>query len=175
MTDRLRVSGLLSEKDVKRLTRLSRGGNVGPTALYYAGVTAPIISASVSAMVRSNLLQAGFAPYYQWFFSALIAAVAGIVWYLIFVRWSYRHSHGRGTELTEKTQIEADDAGLTVRRAGIATTIDWASVESCTINAKHAALRVRGADAIIIPDAWFGEDKTLRKAFHARLKEKAKH
>ena len=35
MTKPLRISGLLREKDVRRLTRLTRGGSVGPTAVYY--------------------------------------------------------------------------------------------------------------------------------------------
>ena len=76
MSDPLRISGLLREKDVKRLTRLTRGGSVGPTTVYYAGVTAPIISASMAVMVREAMRLAGLSDYWQWFISALVAAFA---------------------------------------------------------------------------------------------------
>ena len=79
MSEALTVSGLLTEKDVKKLTRLARGGTVGPTAVYYAGVTAPIISASMSVMVRNTLDHIGASPYWQWLIASLVAAFAGII------------------------------------------------------------------------------------------------
>tara|TARA_R110002072_G_scaffold224091_1_gene381184 strand:+ start:23 stop:550 length:528 start_codon:yes stop_codon:yes gene_type:complete len=175
MSDPLRISGLLREKDVKRLTRLTRGGSVGPTAVYYAGVTAPIISASMAVMVREAMRLIGLSDYWQWFISAMVAAFAGIAWYLIFIRWSYRHKFGRGTEMTLSTDITLDDDQLIVRRGGIETRIDWSAVASVKTGRSHAAVLVNGADALIIPDTWFGKDKSARIAFVSRLQEKAAH
>lgn len=175
MSQTLNISGLLREKDVKRLTRLTRGGSVGPTAVYYAGVTAPIISASMAVMVREAMRLVGLSPYWQWFISALVAAFAGIAWYLIFIRWSYRHKHGRGTEMTLSTDITLADDQIIVRRGGIETRIDWSSISSVKTERRHVAVLVNGADSLIIPDAWFGKDKSARAAFISRLQEKAAH
>ncbi|MEQ8299620.1 MAG: YcxB family protein [Hyphomonas sp.] len=175
MSQTLSISGLLREKDVKRLTRLTRGGSVGPTAVYYAGVTAPIISASMAVMVREAVRLVGLSPYWQWFISALVAAFAGIAWYLIFIRWSYRHKHGRGTEMTLSTDITLADDQVIVRRGGIETRIDWSCISSVQSGRRHVAVLVNGADSLIIPDAWFGKDKSARAAFISRLQEKAAH
>ncbi|MEQ9436270.1 YcxB family protein [Hyphomonas sp.] len=175
MSQTLNISGLLREKDVKRLTRLTRGGSVGPTAVYYAGVTAPIISASMAVMVREAMRLVGLSPYWQWFISAFIAAFAGIAWYLIFIRWSYRHKHGRGTEMTLSTDITLGDDQIIVRRGGIETRIDWSCISSVKAERRHVAVLVNGADSLIIPDAWFGKDKSARAAFISRLQEKVPH
>lgn len=172
MAEPLSVAGLLTEKDVRKLTRLARGGTVGPTAVYYAGVTAPIISASMSVLMRNAMEMVGASPYWQWFISALCAAFAGIAWYLIFIRWSYRHTHGRGTETTLETHIALEDDGLTVRRGGIETRATWDSVTDVSSSGGQIAIRLDGAAPLIIPNAWFGKDKAARQAFLARLKEK---
>ncbi|MFN3912910.1 hypothetical protein [Hyphomonas sp.] len=54
MSEFLSVSGRLKSRDLKRLIRMSRTGTVGPTTLYYAGLTAPIISASVALLARQG-------------------------------------------------------------------------------------------------------------------------
>ena len=173
MADPNTISGLLKAKDVKRLTRLTRGGTVGPTALYYAGVTAPVISASMAFVVRHAAEVVGLTDYWQWFVSALVAAFAGIAWYLIFIRWSYRHGTGRGTEMTELTFVSAADEALIVTRAGIEIRIDWVNVEEVKSGRGHTTILIRGADALIVPDSWFQKDKTARKEFIRRLIEKA--
>jgi len=175
MSQTLNISGLLREKDVKRLTRLTRGGSVGPTAVYYAGVTAPIISASMAVMFREAMRLVGLSPYWQWFISAFVAAFAGIAWYLIFIRWSYRHKHGRGTEMTLSTDITLADDQIIVRRGGIETRIDWSCISAVKTERRHIAVLVNGADSLIIPDAWFGKDKSARAAFVSRLQEKVPH
>lgn len=173
MTEPLSVSGLLTEKDVRKLTRLARGGTVGPTAVYYAGVTAPIISASMSVMVRNTLEHVGASPYWQWLIAANVAAFAGIAWYLIFIRWSYRHRHGRGTETSLETTVSLEDRILSIRRGGVETRASWDSVQDVSGTGSYVTVRLIGADPLIIPNAWFGKDKTARQAFLARLKEKA--
>ncbi len=173
MTEPQKISGLLSKKDLRRLTRMTREGTVGPTAVYYAGVTAPVISASVSLMVKNASAMVGFTPYWQWFVSALIAAFAGISWYLIFTRWSYRRSHGRGTETTLETEFSLLDDVLKVRRGGIETRIAWASVTAVNARRGYTSVRIEGADALIIPDTWFEGDRAARKSFVETLKQKA--
>lgn len=173
MSESHAVAGLLTEKDVRKLTRLARGGTVGPTAVYYAGVTAPIISASMSVVMRSAMEKIGASPYWQWLVAALVAAFAGIAWYLIFIRWSYRHQHGRGTETTEETQIALTEDGLVMRRGGIETRASWASVADVSGSGGYVIVRLEGADPLIIPNAWFGKDKATRRAFLERLREKA--
>ncbi|HPE49129.1 MAG TPA: YcxB family protein [Hyphomonas sp.] len=172
MSEALTVSGLLTEKDVKKLTRLARGGTVGPTAVYYAGVTAPIISASMSVMVRNTLDHIGASPYWQWLIASLVAAFAGIAWYLIFIRWSYRHRHGRGNETTEETKVELQDQNLVVRRGGVEIRAAWSAVSDVSASRSHVTIMIDGADPLIIPNAWFGNDKAARKDFVARLNEK---
>jgi hypothetical protein len=172
MTEPLTVTGLLTEKDVRKLTRLARGGTVGPTAVYYAGVTAPIISASMSVLMRNAMVMVGASPYWQWLVAALVAAFAGIAWYLIFIRWSYRHAHGRGTETRLETSIALEEDSLVVRRGGIETRAAWSSVTDVAASGGHVTLRLDGAAPLIIPNAWFGKNKTARQAFLARLKEK---
>ncbi|MCI4644449.1 MAG: hypothetical protein MRY64_06675, partial [Hyphomonadaceae bacterium] len=101
------VSGDLAPGDLKRLTRLARRSTIGPTATYYAGVTAPIISAAVAIFGKTAFQAIDLPAYWVFMFSAMMAALAGIAWYLIFMRWSYRHTVGRGGELTERTDILA--------------------------------------------------------------------
>ncbi len=169
------VSGHLTEKDMKRLTRITRGGTVGPTVIYYAGVTAPIISAAMAMMVREAMKMAGLVEYWQWFISTLVAAFAGITWYLIFIRWSYRHQHGRGTEVSLETEISMTDDAILVRRGDIHTRIGWASIEEVQTGRGFTAVRINGADALIVPDKWFAKDKAAKAAFVDHLKRKAPH
>jgi len=168
-----KISGFLDEKDQKRLIRLSRRGTVGPTAIYYAGVTAPIISASMSVMMRNAIEMAGLSAYWQWFLSALVAALAGISWYLIFIRWSYRSPRDVFGEETAQMDVQLLDTHLQVRRGGLETRIDWPSVLSVKSSRGYTFVQVKGADAVLVPDAWFEKDKTARKQFVERLKQKA--
>ena len=168
-----KISGFLDEKDQKRLARLSRRGIVGPTAIYYAGVTAPIISASMSVMMKNAIEMAGFSPYWQWFLSALVAALAGISWYLIFIRWSYRSADDPFGVTQLETEVCALDDCLQVRRGGIETRIDWGSILSVKASRGFTSVLVKGADALIIPDVWFNKDKQARRNFVEHLKQKA--
>jgi hypothetical protein len=173
MSEKLLVSGLLSERDLKRLTQLTRSSMIGPTALYYAGVTAPIISASMSVLVREVMRNAGLNVNLQYLIAALVAAMAGISWYLIFMRWSYRSNLGRGTELVEKTEVEISEAALMIRRGGIESRINWKNIEKIKTSGQATALIIRGADAVLIPHAWFEGEKAQQKAFLTALKTRA--
>lgn len=165
MSDTLSVSGRLQNRDLKRLVRMSRSGTIGPTALYYAGVTAPIISASVALLAKEGARSLGWGPISQLLASANLAAFAGIAWYIIFMRWSYRNRPGRGTESSLDTEVTASDAGLAVRRGQVETRIGWQGVRKVETLKEHVAVFIDGADTLIIPDAWFGGDAVRCEAF----------
>lgn len=166
---KIRLSGTLAEKDVKRLVRLTRGSNIGPTATYYAGVTAPVISAAMAIFSKSAFQSINLGAWWTFFLSAILAALAGIVWYLIFMRWSYRHTYGRGIELTAPTDITVDRDALSVARGPISTRIEWPAVRAVHDRRGYIAVIVDGADALIVPNRWFKGDKSARKAFLSRL------
>ena len=165
MAGELSISGTLSEKDIKKLTGLTRGSVVGPTATYYAGVTAPIISAAVAIFSKAAFQAAGLSDWWVFFLSASMAALAGIAWYLIFMRWSYRHTYGRGRELSDPTTLKADQVGVSVTRGPIETRIEWDGVEEVHVRGNYAAVIAKGADALVIPYRWFGRDADAKKAF----------
>lgn len=171
MTDApLNVSGQLLEKDIKKLARASRTSTIGPTALYYAGVTAPIISAGMALVAKSALGLVGATPYWQLLLSAIIAAFAGITWYLIFMRWSYRHKTGRGSELTEQTEIRLEAGALVLSRGPITTRIGKSAIKEVLDKRGFTIVRIEGADPLILPDRWFDKDKEAQKAFLTELK-----
>ncbi|MEL7231794.1 MAG: hypothetical protein AAGJ85_04725, partial [Pseudomonadota bacterium] len=140
------------------------------TALYYAGVTAPIISAGVALVVKNALVRVGATDYWQLLGSAIIAAFAGITWYLIFMRWSYRHKVGRGNELTEVSQVCLEEDVLVLTRGPIETRIARSGIKEVVDKRGFTIVRFEGVDPLIIPDRWFEKDKAALKAFQAQLK-----
>ncbi|MEM1088370.1 MAG: YcxB family protein [Pseudomonadota bacterium] len=166
----LTVEGQLLEKDIRKLARALRTSVVGPTALYYAGVTAPIISAGMALVVKNALVTVGATPYWQLMLSAIIAAFAGIVWYLIFMRWSYRHKVGRGNELTAASKVLLEDEALVIVRGPIETRIARNAIKTVIEKRHFTIVDFDGVDPLIIPDRWFEKDKTARKAFLTQLK-----
>ncbi|MEO0982220.1 MAG: YcxB family protein [Pseudomonadota bacterium] len=172
MTDAVTVSGALTRGDVKKLTRLTRSGTVGPTAVYYAGVTAPIIAAGMGLVSDRAFHVIGFGDYWSVLFSAMIAALTGIAWYLIFMRWSYRHEAGRAGETSLETSVSATEAGLIVRRGEIETRIGWPAVRDVRNGRGFTAILPDGAEALVVPDRWFG-DAAAREAFQSRVADRA--
>ncbi len=171
----LQISGKLTDKDLKRLINNTRSSTIGPTALYYAGVTAPVISAGMALVSRAILSSSQLSDYWIWFISALLAAMAGIVWYLIFVRWSYRHQAGRDGEVGAQMTIDLAPSGLHIRRNDIETRIGWAAIESVKKVRTSTLITFQGADPLLIPDRWFGRNKQMARAFKARLDEGYTH
>lgn len=158
MTKTFSASGLLTECDIKRLARMTRAGTVGPTAVYYAGVTAPLISTGTGLLTHQVFATTAMSAYWQMLLSALIAALAGIGWYFIFMRWSYRHRYGRGNETRHETSVVAAPDGLTITRGVIRTHIGWSAVKRVSMRAGNTAIIFDGADALIIPDGWFDQE-----------------
>lgn len=165
------ISGELSQKDVKRLTNAVRGSTVGPTTLYYAGVTAPVIGAGMALLTAAAFKLTSMSAYWQTMSSAIIAAMAGIVWYLIFMRWAYRHRHGRANETEQNSDIALTDEYISVRRGCVETRIDWAAMIEVKSTGRYTLVRFDGADPLIVPNKWFGNDKAALEAFQARLQK----
>ncbi len=155
ISSNLMASGRLREGDLRKMTRILRGGTIGPTTLYYAGVTAPIISAGMSLMAKGALKQAGLDAYWQMLLAAIFAAMAGIVWYLIFIRWSYRQKSSRSSEVAVETIVRLSDDAIHVRRGEVETRIGFSAIQSVERTGKATLIRVNGASAIMIPDHWF--------------------
>lgn len=171
----LSVRGSPSDKDLKRLVSRTRKSNIGPTALYYAGVTAPVISAGMALVTREMLKGSMLSDYWIVMVSSILAAMAGICWYLIFIRWAYRHNHGRAAELDAETAIDLTAAGLHIRRGEVETRIGWHAVESLVETRRDILITFRGADPLLIPDKWFGGDTETASAFRRRLREGLRH
>lgn len=174
MAEVIEVSGKLSRKDLRTLTRTMRSGTVGPTTVYYAGVTAPIISAGVAVFSRNLMHEASFiSVYWLWLISAFIAAFAGISWYLIFMRWSYRTTHGRGDEVASETALRVTEDALVMSREHVTTHIKWAAISQVEIKSRFIAISVEASNPILIPNHWFGNDAEKRSAFFEQLKTRA--
>ena len=164
----LAISGSLSKRDARRLTSAIRTGTVGPTTLYYAGVTAPVIGASMALVSQGALEHVNFSAYWTTMISAIIAAMAGITWYLIFMRWAYRHQHGRAAEMDQVTEVLLEDDALIVRRELVETRIDWEAISEIISKRSYTVVRFDGADPLMLPHDWFGE-KTACEIFMRRL------
>ncbi|MDF1679764.1 YcxB family protein [Ponticaulis sp.] len=166
----LRVGGTVSQKQMKKLARRVRSGRVGPTSVYYAGVTAPAIAAGMSTIVSASLERAGVDPYWTLLSASLVAAMAGITWYLIFMRWSYRHSYGRTSEVGKHTDVEVDEAGIFWTRGHIRTRISWDGISDITADRNFIRVHVMDGDDVLIPANWF-EQRKDRKTAIAVLQE----
>lgn len=164
----VRISGTLDSKALKQATRKLRSGSVGPTSVYYAGVTAPAISAGMATIVRASLERAGWMPYWIFMVSSIVAAMSGISWYLIFMRISYRHSYGRSTETGEETWFEADAEGIFWSRGAIRSRILWAGVEDIRALKKFIHVKIRDGEDLILLRTWFESAKHM-DAFVQRL------
>ena len=96
----------------------------------------------MATIVGASLSRAGVAGEWVVITSSLVAAMAGITWYLIFMRWSYRHSYGRSSELRKTTHIEADELGVYLTRGTIRTRISWDGIDSIATDMKFSRLHV---------------------------------
>ncbi len=162
------ISGSLTKRDARRLTNAIRTGTVGPTTLYYAGVTAPVIGASMALVAQGALEHIHASAYWVTMLSAIVAAMAGITWYLIFMRWAYRHHHGRASEMQQVTQVRLEEDALVVRREFVETRIDWEAISEIVSKRSYTLIRFDGADPLMLPHDWFGE-KTACEIFMRRL------
>ncbi len=164
----LKISGKLTVKELKRITRNMRSSILGPTVVYYAGVTGPAITAAMATVVAAALARAGWAENWVLMISAIVASMAGISWYLIFMRLSYRHAPGRSSEATLETFFEADDAGICWQRGAVQTRIAWSGIEEIVVKRSFIQIRARGVSDMFAPKSWF-ENRAAMKVFGEKL------
>lgn len=165
------VEGTLDDTDLKQLSRLARASYVGPVTTYYAGVTAPIVSAGVAVMTRAVLLSASVPAVWALLAAALLAATAGIVWFLIFMRWSYRQHFAADTRLDPRLEIALDSGGIRMCRGPVTLYVGWPAVRRIRRTRRHTAIVFDGADPVIVPHHWF-VDRAARNAFFKRLERR---
>ena len=173
MPETLTLTGRLTNKDQRKLIDAIRGGSIGPTTLYYAGVTAPIIGAGMAVIGRSALEQTGL-RYEYWLmpFSAILAAMAGIVWYLIFVRWSRSQLNAILTSETYEKVVILDKNHITLKRNHVVTRIELCDIQKVT-HSKDGNILIHFSSAapIFIPAHWFKDRDDVREDFLNGLKQ----
>lgn len=152
----MRVGGTISSRELRKITRRMRSSILGPTAIYYAGVTAPAIAAGVTTVAGSAFARAGWTDYWVILVSAIIASMAGISWYLIFMRLSYRHGAGRSSERIVDTVVEATSSGLSWQRGDVSSQINWAGISGIRPRKSFIQISVTDATDLILPLSWFG-------------------
>lgn len=165
----IELVGKLKRKQLRSLAKKVRTGLVGPTSVYYAGVTAPAIAAGMATVVSAALTRAHWHEMAVLQASSIVAAMAGISWYLIFMRWSYRHSYGRGTELESDTHVRLDESGVHWARGAMNVSISWDGISDVKNEAKYLRLCVTDGDDVILPNSWFDKRRD-KKAIYQRLK-----
>ncbi len=165
------VEGRLDDTDLKQLSRLARATHVGPVTTYYAGVTAPIVSAGVAVTTRAVLLSVGVSTLWALLAAGLLAATAGIVWFLIFMRWSYRQHFAADTRLDPRLSITVDEDGIRMCRGPVTLHVGWPAVRRIRRTRRHTAILFDGTDPVIVPHDWF-DDRAARQAFWKRLERR---
>jgi hypothetical protein len=163
--DHVEVSGRLSAPDLKRLSQLERSGSIGPTTVYYAGLTAPVIVSSIALVTAASLRNAGMGGLGQHILAGFIAALAGICWYLIFIRWSDSRRFSRAIEEQGEVSLRASHEGLELRRGHTLVHIAWAGVREIRETRRYILLLADGAGDVLVPGKWFGTDTGARQAF----------
>ncbi|MEL6258225.1 MAG: YcxB family protein, partial [Pseudomonadota bacterium] len=86
--------------------------------------------------------------------STLMSALAGVSWYLIFMRWSKRETGGRAGENQLETQIASSNEGLIVRRGAVETSAPWSEVKLKRENRDALILSIAGAGTVLVPRRW---------------------
>ena len=162
--DMVDVSGQLSQKQLKAFAKARRNSSMGPTTIFYAGVTAPAVSAGVGSLTLVTLAQTGWGDQSAMLASSILAAMAGISWYLIFMRWGTRGGMGRDDELMDETRVIVDGCGVELIRGEVRTLIGWKAVEDITISTNYIALIIDGANDILLPMEWFGSKDEMKEA-----------
>ncbi|WP_018997404.1 YcxB family protein [Hirschia maritima] len=162
--DNLSVSGYLSAKRLKKFINSRRHGGFGPTTIYYAGLVAPVISASAMNMFETFFNQQNLPPQTAYILSLICAAIAGLFWFLTFSRLAQRDKAERKSETTEQTHYRIDNSGIFVQRASVETKIGWPSIVDIRTTKHYIAFIVKGANDFFIPVDWFESHQNMLDA-----------
>ena len=165
--DGVTVQGQLEKRELARFSNRRRTQQMGPMVIYYAGVVGPIVAASMSMVSYTSFRSINWPVEWASIASLCLAALAGICWFMIFMRWGSRKKAGRHGELELPTQVSIDRNGVKIERGGICTIIDWSAVIDVTHTRDYIALIVEGANDILLPKSWFenkdAQDDCARK------------
>ncbi|MFC6197942.1 hypothetical protein [Ponticaulis profundi] len=164
----LSAGGSYKQRELKRIARRMRRSVLGPTSVYYAGVTAPAIAAGMATVCSAAFSRAGWDPYWVLMASAIMASMAGISWYLIFMRLAYRHGFGRGTEKNETTNMRFDWQGVTWERGQMRAEVAWPGISGIDLKKSFIHVRVIDGEDLILPRSWF-QRRTDMKDFADKL------
>lgn len=164
----LTVSGTLTPKEIQKTLARRRSDTIGPTTVYYAGATAPIISAGMALVSHRAFDLAGLAEPWAQLVASIVAAMAGITWYLIFMRWSWKRRYGRAGEVETELSITLDGGGLSIARPGVATQIDHAAILGAKREGDYLVIEIDRFDTIVVPVSWF-PNEAAATAFAVRL------
>ena len=156
-------SGVLKTKHLKTYISDQRRSFVGPTSVYYAGVTAPVISGGMATLVLAGLGQTSLGPMWSLLIAVNLACLAGVCWYLIFMRWSYRRGVSRDAETGEEVSVVLGDDTLVIERAGVRVSAHWSSISEVCVGKDYLAIRLPGTNDVVLPSDWF----ETREAFRA--------
>lgn len=162
------LSGTLTEAEVQRAMERRRDGTISPMTVYYAGVTAPVISAAMALLSKTALQRAGLADIWAYLFSSIMAAFAGIAWYMIFMRWARRNRFGRGGETRIATRITLRREGFEVERGTVRIVVPADAIEAVNVRPDHLVIGVKGLSDVVVPRRWF-ESEAEGAAFAAQL------
>ena len=161
----LTAHGAYSKKELKKISRAMRTSGLGPTSVYYAGVTAPAIAAGMATVVSAAFERAGWDPYWVFLISSIIASMSGISWYLIFMRLSYRHGYGRSTESKQETQVEIGLDVIFWTRGAVRTQVLWSGISSIECRKTFIHIAVADGEDVVLPKGWFGGKSEMRVFF----------
>ncbi len=149
------VSGTITPKHVKEFVKARRKGVFSSMTVYYAGVTAPAISAGAYALAQYALMQIQMTPQYVMLGATLMAAASGISWYLIFQRLTARGKSTRDTESTHQQRVTINARGVEVSNGGVTTYIKWSAVTDICCTSKYLVIVADGAQDVFMPLDWF--------------------
>ena len=148
MATPLSISGALTKRDARRLTNAIRGSTIGPTTLYYAGVTAPIIGAGMALLSQAALETLAIIAYGQPVTRAEIEAVRGVA-----------VSKGTIDVLMEAGWVKIKGRRKTPGRpVTLGTTdkfLEHFGLESLDVLPGRAELEAEGLLTDVIPDGFF--------------------
>lgn len=162
--DHVSAAGYISPKQLKKFISQRRTRGLGPTTIYYAGVVAPVISASTFTLFESFFIQQSVQPKWTHLFATLLAASAGLSWFLIFNRLAQRSSLGRDEEVSKNCDIKIDATGILVEREHIQNTIEWPAIVDIRTTKHYIAFIVEGANDFFIPSDWFNSREEMMEA-----------
>ena len=170
LSEELKVGGVYSQKQMKRFTRAMRKSFLGPTTVYYAGVSAPAIAAGVATVCGASFERAGWSSYWVVMISSLIAAMSGICWYLVFMRLSFRNSVSRSAEIEARTDVVIKPDHIVCVRGDVSTSIGKNAIIGVSKKKDFLYIQVSGSNDISLPKDWFSSNTVYDQAHSALMK-----